>query len=142
MRGTIDAEALSLFMILFLWQLPHFLAIAWIYRDDYARAGLKMLPVADPSGTATGRKMIGFCAALVLASFAPVLVSSGPVYLGGALLLGGMFLATTVAFLLETSVAHARRVLRASLIYLPLLLALLMLERFTESIAYAFALAM
>jgi protoheme IX farnesyltransferase len=128
LRGDVGPEAVAVFLILFLWQLPHFLAIAWIYRGDYARAGLRMLPVVDPTGQATGRKMVGFCAALVLASFAPAVVGgAGVLYLAGAVLLGAMFLGSTLAFVRETTVGQARRVLRASLLYLPLLLALLLL---------------
>jgi protoheme IX farnesyltransferase len=131
-RGSLDTEAVVVFLILFLWQLPHFLAIAWIYRDDYARAGLRMVPVVDPTGSVTGWKMTGFCAALVLASLVPVfMLQAGLFYLIGAVLLGGLFLASTVAFLREASTRQARRVLRASLFYLPLLLALLLCEGMT-----------
>jgi protoheme IX farnesyltransferase len=138
LRGTLDAPAVVIFLILFLWQLPHFLAIAWIYREDYSRAGLRMLPVVDPEGIATGRKMIGFCLALVAVSLLPVLLTkAGPLYLGGAALLGWIFLATTIRFARICSVAHARRVMRASLIYLPLLLALLLLQGLAGSVAWA-----
>ncbi len=128
-RGTLDADIGAVFLILFLWQVPHFLAIAWIYRDDYGRAGLRMLPVGDPLGNRTARHMVGFCAALVLASLLPVLLRlAGPVYLVGALLLGLLFLRATLRFWLERTAVQARGVLRASLLYLPLLLALLLLE--------------
>src|SRR5262249_16950882 len=77
-RGSMSAEAWALFGILFLWQVPHFLAIAWIHRADYCRAGLSMLPSADPEGVAVGRQMIGYCLALVAASLAlPVLGAAG-----------------------------------------------------------------
>jgi protoheme IX farnesyltransferase len=135
-RGALDAEIGAVFLILFLWQVPHFLAIAWIYREDYGRAGLRMLPVADAAGNRTARHMVGFCAALVLASLAPVLLySAGPVYLVGAALLGVAFLAATLGFWCERTAAQARRVLRASLLYLPLVLALLLLERLLRMIA-------
>ena len=128
-RGTFGAEAWVLFAILFLWQVPHFLAIAWIYREDYGRAGLKMLPVVDPEGTQTGRNMIVYCLALIPASLAPILQgAAGPVYLGGAVLLGGGFLASAAAFSRAPSQGRARRVLRASLLYLPGLLLLLILD--------------
>jgi protoheme IX farnesyltransferase len=128
-KGEFGPEALIIFLILFFWQLPHFLAIAWIYRTDYARAGLRMVPVTDPTGAVTGRQMVGFCLALVCASLLPlVLTPAGPVYLAGATLLGWMFLHSTLCFVREASVARARSVLRASLIYLPLLFALLLLE--------------
>jgi protoheme IX farnesyltransferase len=108
---------------------PHFLAIAWIYRADYCRAGLCMLPSVDSEGSTTGRQMIGCCLALVAASLMPVVVGgAGPVYLAGALLLGIGFLACAVGFSLRRSLARARAVLRASLIYLPALLTLLLLD--------------
>jgi len=141
LRGSLGIEAVVMFLILFLWQLPHFLAIAWIYRADYGRAGLRMLPVFDPSGSSTGRKMVGFSMALVLVSLAPVVfIHAGLLYLAGALLLGGLFLASTLAFARQISDAKARGVLRASLIYLPLLLALLLLEGLANSVALALAL--
>jgi protoheme IX farnesyltransferase len=129
-RGTIDAEALALFAIVFLWQLPHFLAIAWIYREDYARAGYRMVPVVDADGSRTARRMIGFCLLLLIASAAPVLF--GParwLYLAGALALGVGFLAPCIAFGRDHSDRRARRVLRASLVYLPALFVLLLLDR-------------
>jgi protoheme IX farnesyltransferase len=126
-RGTLAPEAGVLFAVLFLWQVPHFLAIAWIYREEYARAGLCMLPVADPEGKITGRQMVLYCLALVLVSLLPVFAGqAGLVYLAGALLLGAVFLRHTFGFLVEVSNTQARRVLRASLLYLPLLLALLL----------------
>ncbi len=128
-RGKIDPEAIALFLILFLWQVPHFLAIAWIYREDYGRAGLKMLPVVDPSGLLTGRRMIGYCLVLIAASLLPVQLGvSNGLYLLGALVLGLLFLATTIVFFRDRSLKSARRVLRASLIYLPGLLLLLVLD--------------
>jgi protoheme IX farnesyltransferase len=127
--GTLDREIVALFLIVFLWQIPHFLAIAWIYREDYARAGLRMLPVADAEGAMTGLQMLSYCLALVPVSLLPVLFrQAGPVYGAGALLLGIGFTAAAVGFLRETSNANARRVLHASLVYLPLLLALLLFE--------------
>jgi protoheme IX farnesyltransferase len=128
-RGSVSAEAVALFAVLFLWQVPHFLAIAWIYRADYGRAGLCMLPSVDSDGSATGRQMVGYCLALVTASLMPVLSGgAGPVYLAGALLLGIGFLACAVGFTRRRSLARARTVLRASLIYLPALLTLLLLD--------------
>jgi len=129
-RGEVGPEALALFAILFLWQLPHFLAIAWIYRDDYARAGYRMLPVVDPDGRRTARRMAVYCGLLLAASLAPVFF--GPahgLYLVGAVLLGVGFLARALAFGAERSDRQARKVLRASLLYLPGLLALLLLDR-------------
>ncbi len=129
-RGEITAEAWLLFLVLFLWQVPHFLAIAWIYRDEYARAGLRMLPVVDRAGHRTSQHMILYCLALLTVSLQPVLLgSAGVLYLAGALLLGLTFLATAIGFRRWRSVCQARRVLRASLVYLPGLLALLILDR-------------
>jgi protoheme IX farnesyltransferase len=128
-RGVFDGEVVALFVILFLWQVPHFLAIAWIYREEYARAGLRMLPVVDPDGVLSGRQMVSYCMALIPVSLAPVLLGrAGPVYLVGATVLGLGFLACAVGFARTSSVQHARRVMRASLIYLPALLALLLLD--------------
>jgi protoheme IX farnesyltransferase len=128
-RGEITSEAIALFLILFLWQVPHFLAIAWIYREDYGRAGLQMLPVVDPSGVATSRRMIGYCLVLIPASLWPVTLGvSWGVYFGGALLLGVLFLTAAICFYRERSLKNARLVLRASLLYLPGLLFLLLLD--------------
>jgi len=122
-RGSVGAEAGALFAVLFLWQVPHFLAIAWIYREDYGRAGLCMLSSVDAEGGATGRQMIVYCLALLAASLMPAVVGgAGPVYLAGALILGIGFLAHAIGFSLRRSTARARGVLRASLIYLPALL--------------------
>src|SRR5262245_51767815 len=88
-RQSLDGGAFVLFAILFLWQIPHFLAIAWIYREDYARAGLPMLPVLDPDGRLTGRQAVLHSLALLLVSLTPVAAGfGGPVYLGGAVVLG------------------------------------------------------
>jgi len=129
-RGELTHEAALLFLILFLWQIPHFLAIAWIYRDEYARAGLCMLPVVDHEGQRTSQNMILYCLALLAVSLQPVLLhEAGLIYLGGAVLLGLTFLATALGFQRWRSHCQARRVLRASLLYLPGLLALLLLDR-------------
>lgn len=137
-RGEVGVEIVALFLIVFLWQVPHFLAIAWIYRDDYARAGLRMLPVVDRGGTLTGRQMVTYCLALVPVSLAPALVGlAGPVYVAGAVVLGAGFLWCAVGFTKERSVPQARRVLRASLVYLPVLLALLLLDGMMQSAALA-----
>jgi protoheme IX farnesyltransferase len=128
-RGSLDMGAAALFLIVFLWQVPHFLAIAWIYRDDYARAGLQMLPVDDPRGGRTSSTMVTYCLTLIPVSLIPaVLGSAGLWYLAGALVLGLGFLACTLAFLRTTAPRQARWVLRASLVYLPALLVLLLLD--------------
>ena len=128
-RGEVTAEAVALFLILFLWQVPHFLAIAWIYREDYGNAGLRMLPVVDPTGFQTGRRMIGYCLVLIPASLLPMTLGvSHGLYFGGAVVLGELFLASAVWFYYERSIKSARRVLRASLVYLPGLLLVLLLD--------------
>jgi len=127
--GAFDAGAAVLFLIVFLWQVPHFLAIARIYRDDYARAGLRMLPVVDRRGDMTSRQMVTYCLVLIPASLLPVLLGqAGTLYLLGALLLGLGFLASAVGFLRERSVVRARRVLKTSLLYLPALFTLLLVN--------------
>jgi heme o synthase len=133
--GRLDREAIVLFLILFLWQVPHFLAIAWIYREDYGRAGLKMLPVLDVSGSMTGRQMVIYCLALIPISLMPVLFhQAGIVYGLGALALGLFFLRAACGFVAEKTAARARRVLHASLLYLPALLALLLVETIRNSL--------
>jgi protoheme IX farnesyltransferase len=128
-RGEMGLEAMSLFAIVFLWQVPHFLAIAWIYRDQYARAGLCMLPVVDPQGKLTARHMVTYCLALIPVSLIPVQLGAGRVYLTGALVLGLGFVATTAGFSRSRTLSKARLVLRTSLLYLPGLLVMLLLDR-------------
>lgn len=135
-RGSIDPEAVALFLIVFLWQVPHFLAIAWIYRDQYAQAGLQMLPVVDPAGVRTSRQMVRYCLVLIPASLMPAALGmAGPFYVVGAVLLGALFLRSALGFSRASSTTQARRVLRASLIYLPALLLLLLLEGASASLA-------
>jgi protoheme IX farnesyltransferase len=129
-RGELTAEAWALFAIVFVWQVPHFLAIAWMYRDEYARAGLRMLPVADPAGRVTARQMILYCVALLIAGLMPVVVGgAGLVYALGSAGLGLLFLASATRFAMDRTDTRARRVLRASLLYLPILLLLLIVDR-------------
>jgi protoheme IX farnesyltransferase len=128
--NSFGPDVAILFAILFLWQVPHFLAIAWIYRDEYARAGLRMLPVIDPSGERTARHMIGYTAALVAVSFLPAaLDSADSLYLLAAAILGTWFLICAFGFFQTRSADQAQRVLRASLVYLPALLAALLVGR-------------
>lgn len=137
-RGTFDREAFALFLIVFLWQVPHFLAIAWIYREQYARAGLRMLPVVDPDGVQTSRQMIRYALVLIPISLLPALFGmAGPLYVVAAVVLGFGFLKSCWAFARSSTVSQARRVLRASLIYLPLLLLLLLLDDALKSAALA-----
>ncbi|MCC7157169.1 MAG: protoheme IX farnesyltransferase [Bryobacterales bacterium] len=129
-HGRLTPEAWTLFAIVFLWQFPHFYAIAWMYRDDYARAGIQMLPVVEPDGRSTARQILLFALLLLPVSLLPgFLRMSGFFYLGAALLLGLWFLRSARAVALERSYASARGVLRASVLYLPLLYAALILDR-------------
>jgi protoheme IX farnesyltransferase len=128
--GSLGAEAWALFAILFIWQVPHFMAIAWLYREDYRAAGFPMVSVLDRDGRLTALEMVWTTVILILASLAPaVLGFAGPWYLSGALLLGlGLFFAA-LRFARERTDARARQALRASIIYLPLLFLLLILDR-------------
>ena len=129
-RGELGREGLALFAIQALWQLPHFLAIAWIYRDEYARAGFQMLPVLDPEGRRTARQALGFTLVLVPASLLPFLLgTTGPVYGVVALCLGLTFLWYAVQFARHLTVARARQLFYVSILYLPLLLAVLALDK-------------
>ena len=128
--GDVAPGAWVLFAILFLWQLPHTLAIARLYRDDYARAGVRVLPVVDPDGASTERQVVLSCVALVSVSLLPAVAGwTGPIYLAGALVLGLAFSAVGVEQALVPSPRAARHVLLASLIYLPLLLGLMAFDR-------------
>jgi protoheme IX farnesyltransferase len=129
-RGRLDIDAWVLFAILFLWQVPHTLAIAWLYRDDYARAGIQFLPVIDPDGSSTNRQILSHCAALLAVSLLPTLLGlAGAVYFTVAFVLGVGFLASGVRLAMESSLNGARRLLFASLIYLPVLLLMMALDR-------------
>jgi len=137
-RGSLDREAAALFLIVFIWQVPHFLAIAWIYREQYARAGLQMLPVLDPDGVQTSRQMVRYSLVLLPVSLLPAgLGMAGPVYIAAALLLGLAFLRSCWAFSQSSTNGQARRVLRASLLYLPLLLLVLLLDGLSRSLTWA-----
>jgi protoheme IX farnesyltransferase len=125
-RGSLDAGGWVLFGILFFWQMPHFLAIAWMYRDDYARGGFIMLPNVDPDGSRTGRQALNYTFGLLLVSLMPALLGvTTPGYFFGALLLGIGMMIPAVRLLIDRSRPRARQLFLASVIYLPLLLALL-----------------
>ncbi len=127
--GSIDRSAWILFAILYLWQLPHFAAIAWQYREDYARAGFPMLSVLDGDGWETNRHVITHTVALLIVSLLPVPAAlSGQWYALGAMLLGLAFLACGIAFLSRKTVALARFHVLSSVIYLPLLFGLMMID--------------
>jgi protoheme IX farnesyltransferase len=129
-HNGLSVEAAILFAILFLWQLPHSLAIARMYQDDYARAGIRLLPVVEPDAKSTGRQIVSNCLALLLVGLLPTFVGlAGTVYFISALVLGGVFLAYGIAFALSRTVASARQLLFASLLYLPALLIVMALDK-------------
>jgi heme o synthase len=129
-RGSLEPGAFVLFAILFLWQIPHFLAIAWIFREDYARGGLPMLPVLDPEGRITGRQAVANSLALLIVSLTPTAAGlAGTVYLVGAVFLGLAFSAVAVWAAAERTPRAARALFLASLVYLPGICALLLADR-------------
>jgi len=129
-RDGLGIEAGILFAILFLWQLPHSLAIARLYRDDYANAGIRLLPVVEPDAKSTGRQIVTNCLALLVVGLLPTLVGlAGPVYFIVAFVLGIAFLGYGLAFAFSRSVASARQLLLASLLYLPALLIVMALDK-------------
>lgn len=128
--GTLTLEALVLGAILFLWQFPHFYAIAWMYKEDYARAGIRMLPVVEPDCRSTARQIVLYGAALIPVSLAPALMGmSGRLYVAGALALGLWFLYAGVRVATERTALRARGVLIASVTYLPLIYGLMLIDR-------------
>ena len=129
-RGTVGLEAWVLFAIMFLWQFPHFLAIAWMYREDYARAGILMLPVVEPDGRVTAQQIVVYTVLLLPVSLLPTALGiAGKVYFYGAIFLGLLFLYSSVRAAFSKSRQEARRLLLASVIYLPLLFILMVLNR-------------
>ncbi len=127
--GKLTADAWALGAILFLWQFPHFYAIAWMYREDYQRAGIKMLPVVEPDGVSTSRQIILYSLFLIPISLLPKwLGMAGSLYLVGALALGVWFLYSGVQVALDRTRLKARRVLLTSVIYLPVLYALMVFD--------------
>ncbi len=128
--GALGLGAWVLFAILFLWQIPHSLAIARLYRNDYARAGIRVLPVVEPDGGSTGRQIVSNCLALLAVGLLPTLIGlAGSVYFFGALSLGIAFLGCGIALAISRSEAAARRLLFASLVYLPVQLGLMALDK-------------
>jgi len=128
--GTLTWDAWILFAILFFWQFPHFYAIAWMYREDYERAGIRMLPVVEPDGESTARRILAYSLILVPISLVPKFLSmTGNLYLAGALALGLLFLYAGVRVTFDRTRQQARRVLLASVIYLPVLYGLMLLDR-------------
>ena len=129
-RGSLDTDAWVLFAIMFLWQVPHTLAIARLYREDFAKAGIKFLPVIEPQGDSSNRQILLHCAALLVVSLLPTLLGrAGALYFVVALFLGIGLLSCGVRLVMESTTRGARRLLLASLIYLPVLLILLAVDR-------------
>ncbi len=129
-RGELSREGWALFAILAFWQLPHFLAISWIYKDEYARAGFKMLSGIDPDGRRTGRQAVSHTLGLLPISLCPFIFKlAGPIYLAGALLLGLAFLWFAIQFARYLTIPRARQLFFVSIIYLPLLLGIMVLDK-------------
>jgi protoheme IX farnesyltransferase len=128
--GTLTWDAWVLFAILFLWQFPHFYAIAWMYKEDYARAGIRMLPVVEPDGKSTARRILLYSIALIPISLMPKFFAmAGNVYLYGALALGLVFVYYGLRIRWDRTRQQARRVLLASVVYLPVLFSLMLFDR-------------
>lgn len=131
-RGDLSIGAWVLFAILFLWQMPHFLAIAWMYREEYERGGQPMLPVIDPGGQRTGRQIVLNCLALLPVSLLPTLIGmAGSLYFWGAIALGVLYLGAGLLVAARPSEDTARTLLRVSVGYLPLLVILMATDRVT-----------
>lgn len=127
--NTLSIEAWVLFAIVFMWQMPHFLAIAWMYRDEYAAAGIQLLPVIEPDGRSTGRQAVIYTAALVPVTMMPTLVGlASPWYLMGAITLGAVLMLFSVEFSSTRTIDSARRLFFGSILYLPLLWTILVLD--------------
>jgi protoheme IX farnesyltransferase len=127
--NTLTPEAWALFGILFFWQFPHFYAIAWMYREDYSRAGIQMLPVVEPDGESTARQILIYSLLLIPISLLPKwLGMTGSLYMAGALVMGLLFLYAGVRVTLDRTRVRARRVLLASVLYLPILYGLMVLD--------------
>ena len=129
-QGSLSMVAWVLYGILFLWQFPHFFSIAWLYRDDYERAGIAMLPVVEPDCESTARQIVIYAAALLPVSLIPTWLGvTGSIYLGGAFVLGIAFLYFAVRTALNKTKLDARRLLQASVIYLPLVYGLMLIDK-------------
>lgn len=126
----VGVEAVLLFAIMFIWQLPHFLALGWLYREDYARAGLRILPVVDPDGRRTFRQITFYSAALTVVGILPTLMGvSGVLHFFVALVCGGVFLAFALRLAVTPTRHQARALFLASLIYLPIVLTTMLLNQ-------------
>ena len=128
--GTLSREAWALFLILFIWQFPHFYSIAWMYRDDYARGGIRMLPVVEPDGESTARRIVAGAVLLLPVSLLPRLLGmAGSVYLATALAATVAMILFGVLFHCQRTILRAMRMLLATVIYLPILLVVLIADR-------------
>ena len=129
-NGRLSLGGGALFLIVFLWQIPHFMAIAWLYREDYGKAGFPMLPVIEPDGRRTGRQAVLYAAALVPVSLIPTIVGlSGIAYAAVAVVLGAALLALAAGFAATRSEQSARRLFLASIAYLPLIWIVMMADK-------------
>jgi protoheme IX farnesyltransferase len=129
-RGALSSEVWVLFAVMFLWQLPHSLAIAWLYREDYARAGFRLLPVIHPDGYSTGRQIVINCLALLGVGLLPTLVGlTGPVYFLAAFIVGLVFLGFGIHAALARTTETLRRLVLASLVYLPVVFLLMVVDK-------------
>jgi heme o synthase len=128
--GRVTAAGLALFGILFLWQMPHFYSLAWLYREDYARGGFRLLTADDPAGVRTGRQIVLFGCALFVMSLLPALLGpSGTVYLAAAIVLGAAFVVLGIAMAVRRDDRRAVRLFLGSVAYLPLLLFMMVVDR-------------
>jgi protoheme IX farnesyltransferase len=129
-RGELSGGGWALFAILAFWQMPHFFAIAWIYKGEYAKAGFQMLPNVDPDGSRTAQQSVGHALALLPVSLCPFLFHlAGPVYLAGAILLGAGYLGCAIQFARRRDLPSAKKLFLASIIYLPLLLIAMVVDK-------------
>src|SRR6201988_4628826 len=129
-RGSVSLEGWILFAILFLWQFPHFLAIAWMYREDYGRAGILMLPVVEPDGKVTAQQIVVYTLMLLPVSLLPAVMGmSGRIYFIGAIVLGLLFLYSSLRAAFSMSRKRAKKLLLASVLYLPLLFILMVANK-------------
>ena len=129
--NSMSAGGWVLFGIVFMWQMPHFLAIAWLFRDDYANAGIPLLPVVEPDGRSTGRQSVLYAAGLLPISLLPVAVGIATAYfLVGAITLGAILLVLSLEFAASRSIESARRLFYGTILYLPLLWIVLLADHF------------
>ena len=131
--GTIDTFSLMFFLVLLIWQFPHFMSIAWLYRDDYRQGGLKMITCDDHDGSRTGRKAIVTCVLLIMVSCLPVLIFRTYIhsllFLPAALVCGWWYLSATLEFAKSTNERTARKLLKTSVLYLPMYMLILVVAR-------------